>query len=207
MFLGFRCSHSEIDIAPATVKKIKAKMHRKSRALLRWRKRNDIEGEKAASAFIRIFNKKLLDDPMDNELTWSCWFFSLINTDKSLKIIDQYAQDRIRYIISGTNKKSRFNVRYKDMKNLGYKSLVNAYYDIKPQKLKNAPFFYKKKTGQNIICYLLSRGSCHGVKASPMQAVPILYRAFRNCSMGLLKVLLWEGIYPILLYILAALVL
>lgn len=131
VFLGFRCSQNEIDIAPATVKKIKAKMHRKSRALLRWRKRNDIEGEKAASAFIRIFNKKLLDDPMDNELTWSFWFFSLINTDKSLRIIDQYAQDRIRFIISGTNKKSRFNVRYDDMKKLGYRSLVNAYYDIK----------------------------------------------------------------------------
>lgn len=132
-FLGFSCKENEIDIAPATVKKIKAKMHRKSKALLRWRKRNDIEGEKAAAAFIRIFNKKLLDAPEDNELTWSCWFFSLINTDKSLRVIDQYAQDRIRYIISGTNKKSRFNVRYEDLKRLGYKSLVNAYYNVKQQ--------------------------------------------------------------------------
>ena len=103
-------------------------MRRKARALLRWSQRNEIEPEKAAKAFIRIFNKKLLDDPNDNELTWSCWFFSVISTTKSLHEIDNYAQEQIRYIISERRNKKRFRVKYGDMKQLGYRNLVHEYY-------------------------------------------------------------------------------
>ena len=65
-----------------------------------------------------------------NELSWSRWFFSVINTDKSLHEIDLYAQDCIRYIISGSRKKTRFRVTYDDMKALGYRSLVHEYYEM-----------------------------------------------------------------------------
>ena len=88
-FLGFRYANGVVDIAPATVKKLKGKMRRKARGLLRWRIRNGVDGEGAAKAFIRIFNRKLLDDPTDNDLTWSCWFFSVINTADSLREIDR----------------------------------------------------------------------------------------------------------------------
>ena len=127
-FLGFSCKGSIIDIAPVTVQKIKAKMRRKAKALQRWRQRNDIDGEKAAAAFIRIFNRKLLESPEDHELSWSCWFFSVINTDASLKVIDNYAQDCLRFLISGTRRKSRYQVRYEQLKDLGYRSLVHAFY-------------------------------------------------------------------------------
>ena len=127
-FLGFSCRESIIDISPVTVKKLKAKMRRKTRALLRWADRNGVEGEKAAAAFIRIFNRKLLDDPQDNDLTWSGWFFSVINTTESLHMIDLYAQDCIRTLVTGRRTKSRFNCRYSDMKALGYRSLVHEYY-------------------------------------------------------------------------------
>ena len=129
-FLGFSCKDGKTDISPVTVKKIKAKMRRKTRSLRRWQLRNGLDGEKSAAAFIRICNKKLLESPDDNELSWSCWFFSVINTAESLKIIDRYAQDCIRYLISGKHTKSRFNVRYEDMKLLGYKSLVHEYYSF-----------------------------------------------------------------------------
>jgi len=127
-FLGFRYSSGVVDIAPATVKKLKGKMRRKARGLLRWRERNGVDGQSAAKAFIRIFNRKLLDDPQDNELTWSCWFFSVINTTESLREIDRYAADCLRFLISGKRTKSRFNVRYEDLKRLGYRSLVHEYY-------------------------------------------------------------------------------
>ncbi|MBO4415046.1 MAG: hypothetical protein J5824_03570 [Lachnospiraceae bacterium] len=128
-FLGFICKGDVVDIAPATLKKLIMKMHRKRDALVRWRKRNDVKPEKAASAFIRVFNRKLLESPRDNELSWSNWFFPVINTTESLHIIDKCAQDCLRYIISGKHTKSRFNVRYEDLKELGYRSLVNAYYN------------------------------------------------------------------------------
>ncbi|MCR5322220.1 MAG: hypothetical protein K6E85_02900 [Lachnospiraceae bacterium] len=133
-FLGFKCKGDIIDIAPVTLTKLIKKMHRKRDALVRWRKRNDIKPEKAASAFIRVFNRKLLESPRDNELSWSNWFFPVINTTESLHKIDMCAQDCLRYIISGKHTKSRYNVRYEDLKALGYRSLVNAYYDVKVKR-------------------------------------------------------------------------
>ena len=129
VFLGFSCLGGKVDIAPVTVKKLKQKMRRKRDALMRWQKRNGIGGERAAKAFIRIFNSKLLESPRDNELSWSNWFFPVIDTADGLHEIDLYAQDCIRYLISGKHTKARYNVRYEDLKELGYHSLVHAYYE------------------------------------------------------------------------------
>lgn len=133
-FLGFFCRDGRIDVAPATLEKLKAKMRRKTRALMRWRDRTGHSGEQAAAAFIRVFNRKLLERPLDRELSWSHWFFSVINTTDSLRIIDRYAQDCLRTLISGTRTKARYNVRYEDLKALGYKSLVHAYYSFEKEE-------------------------------------------------------------------------
>lgn len=130
--LGFFCHGDTVDIAEATVRKLKGKMRRKTHALARWADRTGAERERAAAAFIRVFNRKLLEGPVNSELTWSCWFFSVINTTESLGEIDRYAQDCLRRLLSGKNTKARFNVRYADLKALGYRSLVNAYYSFSP---------------------------------------------------------------------------
>ena len=127
-FLGFSYRGGSLDIAPATIKKLKAKMRRKTRALKRWGDRNEVEPAKCAKAFIRIFNRKLLESPVDNELSWAYWFFPVINTVESLQSIDHYAQDCIRYLMTGRRNKGRFSAEYNDMKALGYRSLVNEYY-------------------------------------------------------------------------------
>ena len=127
-FLGFRVDGDNVDIAPATLKKLKQKMRRKRDALARWQKRGELGGVNAAKAFIRVFNRKLLESPRDNELSWSSWFFPVINTSESLRAIDLYAQDCLRYLVSGRHTKARFNVRYDDLKAMGYRSLVHEYY-------------------------------------------------------------------------------
>lgn len=127
-FLGIEVKDGQIDIAPASVKKLKQKMRRKARALDRWRRREGLDGTKAAAAFIRIFNHKLLEENEDSDLTWSLWFFPVITTPKSLHEVDLYSQELLRFLISGTHTKSRYDVRYEDLKKLGYKSLVNEYY-------------------------------------------------------------------------------
>lgn len=127
-FLGIEVKNGLIDIAPASVIKLKQKMRRKARALSRWYHRKGLDGTRAASAFIRIFNHKLLEANEDSDLTWSLWFFPVITTEKSLHIIDLYAQDLCRFLISDTHSKSRYNVRYEDLKSLGYRSLVHEYY-------------------------------------------------------------------------------
>lgn len=135
VFLGFSFHRGVIDVAPASVEKIKAKMRRKTRALQRWADRKGISGVNAAKAFVRVFNQKLFENPVSNDLTWARWFFPLINTDRSLHVIDQYAQQCIRTLATGKHTKASYNFRYGQMKELGYVSLVNRYYrSVEEQK-------------------------------------------------------------------------
>lgn len=134
-FLGFSYKDGIIDISPVSYEKLKSKMRRKMRSLVRWAKRKNLSGEKAARAFIRRFNNKFFSNPIHSELTWSRWFFPIINTDKTLKKIDKYMQECIRFLATGTRTKSRYSFKYEDMKKIGYISLVNEYYrQIKEEK-------------------------------------------------------------------------
>ena len=127
-FLGFECDGKEIDVCEVSVRKLKAKMKRKARALRRWAEVNGKDGWMAARAFIKHFNKKLYTCDDRSEINWSLWYFPLITTDKSLKVIDHYMQDCIRYIATGSRTKSRFDLRYEKMNELGMHSLLNMWY-------------------------------------------------------------------------------
>lgn len=127
-FLGFSYCCGRIDISSAATEKLKKKMKRKARALFRWKIKNNTSNERAVRAFITGFNRKLYDNPKNSETTWTRWYFPVINTDKSLRVLDGYMQDCIRYIAAGNYSKSRYNFRYESMKELGYISLVNRYY-------------------------------------------------------------------------------
>lgn len=133
IFLGVSCRNGVTDIAPVSLRKMKAKMRRKTRALKRWQERNGLEPEKAAKAFIRVFNRKLFESPGDSELSWSHWFFPVIDTAESLRTVDRYAQECLRFLLSGKHTKARYNVRYEDLKRLGYRSLVHEYYKRKEE--------------------------------------------------------------------------
>ena len=128
-FLGFEFREGYIDIAPVSVTKLKKKMRRKARALDRWHRRKGLSGEKAAAAFLRVFNRKLFAAEGDNELSWNRWFFPVITRTDRLHEIDLYAQDCIRFLAAGTRTKARFDVRYEDLKRLGYRSLVHEWYE------------------------------------------------------------------------------
>lgn len=128
VFLGLSHENGIIDVAPASVDKLKAKMRRKARALARWQARKNTTGENAAKAFIRSFNRKLFANSAPHELTWVRWYFPLINTTRSLQELDHYSQSCIRYLVTGKRTKAAYNCRYGDMKALGYISLVNSYY-------------------------------------------------------------------------------
>ncbi len=133
-FLGFSVDGLDVDISPVTKKKLKMKMKRKRDALKRWHRRKELPSVNAAKAFIKVFNRKLFESSDDNELCWAKWFFPVINKTESLHEIDLYAQDCIRYLISGKHTKSRFNVRYDDIKALGYRSMVHEYYSYDKEK-------------------------------------------------------------------------
>ncbi len=127
-FLGFECDGKIVDVSKVSVQKLKSKMKRKARALRRWAEINGKDGWMAARAFIKHFNKKLYTSESNSEVNWSWWYFPLITTDRSLKQIDSYMQDCVRYVATGKRTKARFDFRYEQMKDLGQLSLVNRWF-------------------------------------------------------------------------------
>lgn len=130
-FLGISYCDGIFDISKTSANKLKKKMWRKSRALLRWKNHKKIDNRCAAKAFVKSFNKKLYENPVSSELTWTRWFFPIINTTNTISILDHYMQDCIRYIATEKRTKKRYACKYNMIKDLGYKSMVHEYYKIK----------------------------------------------------------------------------
>ena len=118
-FLGFKCHGHDIDISEATKKKMKGKISRKARSLLRWSHKNHIEPEKAMKGLINYFNRKFFESDDPETLTWSRWFFPVINQTEGLKEIDHYLQQYIRFLSTGKHNKSNYRVDYEKLKELG----------------------------------------------------------------------------------------
>lgn len=127
-FLGFKSHGHDIDISEATKKKMKGKISRKARSLLRWSHKNHIEPEKAMKGLINYFNRKFFESDDPENLTWSRWFFPIINQTDGLKEIDRYLQQYIRFLGTGKHCKANYKTDYAQLKALGYRSLVNEYY-------------------------------------------------------------------------------
>ena len=127
-FLGFKCHAHDIDISDATRKKMKGKIRRATKSLMRWRIRNHIEPEKAMKGLINHFNRVFFEDDDAETLTWSRWFFPVINQTDGLKEIDHYLQQNIRFLGTGKHNKTNYRTDYARLKQLGYRSLVNEYY-------------------------------------------------------------------------------
>lgn len=133
-FLGISYFQGVMDISPVSIDKMKGKMRRKARALVRWKIKKQVSGPQAAKGFIRAMNRKFFENPRQDEMTWCRWYFPLINTDQSLRVLDRYMQDCVRYVVTGRHTKANYNFRYDDMKSIGYESLVHHYYRFKTGK-------------------------------------------------------------------------
>ena len=127
-FLGFKCKGRNIDIADATRRKMKEKIRRKARSLQRWRSKKGIAAEKAMKVLIRYFNRKFFESDDPSELTWSRWFFPIINQTEGLREIDHYLQYNLRYAATGRHNNANYRTRYDQLKQLGYRSLVHEFY-------------------------------------------------------------------------------
>ena len=134
-FLGFSISKERVDISPVTVEKMKGKIRRSSRSIRRWMLQKNAPLKGTIKAMIRTYDNKFFGYD-DAELSWARWYFPSITTDESLREIDNYLQDRMRYIGTGKfNKKNYTTVPYKMMKECGYRTLVKEYYSsLEPKK-------------------------------------------------------------------------
>ena len=91
--------------------------------------KKDAKSEWALKAINRKFNRKFYGKDNNDELSWKYWFFPVINTTKSLKEVDLYMQDYLRFIATGKHNKKNFEkVPYKKLKDCNYRPLVHEYY-------------------------------------------------------------------------------
>lgn len=134
-FLGFCYRSGQIDLSDMTVKKTKAKIRRKAEALRRWQRKKGLSGEKAAIGLIRAMNQKFYGrrDPEaegleESAFTWSRWFFPNLTLDDGLREIDAYLQEYVRYAVTGRHYKGNYRIRYEQLKDWGYRSLVHEFY-------------------------------------------------------------------------------
>lgn len=130
-FLGFEYSGGKIDISTVTLKKIKDKIRRKARALERWKNKNNKTTEHTIKVMLRVFNNKFYREANTKDLSWSKWYFPVLTTHETLKEIDNYLVQYIRYLSTGRFTKKNYNIRYEYLKTLGYRSLVNEFYKAK----------------------------------------------------------------------------
>ncbi len=130
-FLGFSYQDGVIDLSDSVKKKIKGKIKRMARKLRRWMLKKHATPKRAISAMNRTFNRKFYSKENGNELTWSMWYFPIINTDNGLSEVDKYMQQYLRYIATGRHCKKNFNITYEFLKECGYRPLVSEYYSRK----------------------------------------------------------------------------
>lgn len=136
-FLGFKHVNNIIDLSDDAVAKMKSRFKRRAKWYRIWMKKNNVKKEVALRDYIKKINFKLFSD-QDDSINWSRWYMPNINTTKSIKYLEDYFINCIRYLDSGTWKRGKkyYRLSYKDIKDLGYKSLVNEYYKIR-RKNKN----------------------------------------------------------------------
>ena len=131
--LGFMLKGGKVDLSDHAIHKIKHKIRMRANRLLRYKARAHLEDSVVGEKMINFCNKTFFAAFEPHELCWARWYFPVITTDEGLKKVDQYAQDAIRLVMNGSMHRRRYNVRYEDMKSLGYRSLVHAYYHTDPE--------------------------------------------------------------------------
>ena len=128
--LGFNIEGAEYDIAESSVDKITGKLRYRAKKLVRMTQRGRITKEEAARRMVKRINSYFFERYREeHELNWVEWAFKVITRPDSLKKLDEAAQDCIRFAGSGgKNGNAKYRIRYKQMKVMGYRTLVHAWY-------------------------------------------------------------------------------
>jgi hypothetical protein len=137
-FLGFYYLGKEIDISKEALAKMMSRMKRRAKWYRVWMHQRHVNKHSALYDYIKKINYKLYSN-LDDTINWSRWYLPNITTTKTLRFLDNYFVDCIRYLNSGTWQKGKkfYELSYEEIKKLGYKSLLHEYYLIKKEKKLN----------------------------------------------------------------------
>lgn len=130
-FLGFYYKGKTIDISEEAKQKMKSRMKRRARWYRKWMIENNVNKRTAIRHYIKGINQKLYSS-WDDSVNWTLWYLPNINVTSSIKYLDDYYVNCIRYLNSGTWKRGKkyYSLKYPDIKKLGFKSLINTYYKM-----------------------------------------------------------------------------
>ena len=84
--------------------------------------------EDKARQLINLNHRTFFGNPDSGDLCWSRWAFPVITGTGRLHELDLYNQQCIRYVLTGKWSDAGYRVKYRQLKELGYESLVRAYY-------------------------------------------------------------------------------
>lgn len=132
-FLGFSYKMGVIDVSEASINKLKLKIIRLSKRYLKLYSSDKYTENEIVTMFVHKINKKFYGKSKDvNDLCWTMWYFPLINNSSSLKKIDKFIQDKLRYSVCGRYSKMNYKkVPYVKLHNAGYKPLNRFFYLFK----------------------------------------------------------------------------
>lgn len=127
--LGMKLTGRQVDIADASIAKLRWKMYRFGSRMLEKKRRFGISDDEAMRRMIFYADRKFFGVSGErHELSWSRWAFPLLDTTEGLKRLDRIVQDAVRYVGTGKQGPARYRVQYEKLRQLGYRSLVNEYY-------------------------------------------------------------------------------
>lgn len=128
-YLGISFCNGDIDIAKSSIKKLKRKMRIRAKRIGRDKKNHYKSPEDKAMHLIYLNKGTFFGRPESTDLSWTQWAFPVINKTDGIHELDLYNQHCIRYVLTGKWSDCQYRVSYEELKQLGYESLVRAYYN------------------------------------------------------------------------------
>ena len=128
--LGFSVEGGEFHIAETSLRKIEWKLRHYADKLILRQQKGQLTKEEAGQMMVNRINGYFFGKRRtEHEINWADWAFRILTKPDSLERLDLCAQDCIRIVGSGGKRtNAKYRVRYHDMQQMGYRTLVHAYY-------------------------------------------------------------------------------
>ena len=130
-FLGMSFCNCEIDVAKSSLAKLKRRTRMRALYLERDERHLYPTREDKARRLVALTNRTIYGRPGTDDFSWSRWAFPVVTKTDGIHELDLYVQHCLRFLLSGKWSNARYRVSYKELKRVGYKSLVRAFYDEK----------------------------------------------------------------------------
>lgn len=131
-YLGWSIHGNQVDFSPEMLSELRTSIRSETKRLLVASKRNHLPEE--MRLFLAVSRANRLIDHWGLADT-----FRVVSVHDGLRTIDHMLYDMIRTVASGKTGNGRYRIRHRQIREWGYKSLVNRYYRFMADKMSGAP--------------------------------------------------------------------